>query len=221
MAANPNFLKVLTDVVELKHPKLDQPYRFNPQAQRSDPCAATAQGAAYSVQWVMSRDDAKVLYKMCEQHFAERKAAGEKIGTFTTVFGMKKQDDGTVSFTAKRNATKGDGTPATPPHVIGLDLQELPDKRIWSGSKGKIRALAFPTKNGTTGEHGISLMLDTVQVTEAVYGGDNLADDFGPPQRAASTPADPFADDLAPAKAGAAGPGLERDVPTFEDDLPF
>jgi hypothetical protein len=54
-----------------------------------------------------------------------------------------------------------------------------------------------------------------VQVTEAVYGGDNLADDFGPPQRVASTPADPFADDFAPAKAGAAGPGLERDVPTF------
>jgi hypothetical protein len=221
MAQNPNFHKVMTDLVELKYPKLDQPYRFDSMKNTSTPCAPTAQNAAYSVAWVMSRDDAKVLYQLCKQHFTDRKAAGEKIGEFSTVYGMKKQEDGTVIFTAKRGAASKDGKVNDPPKVIGADLKPLADVRIWGGSKGKVRALAFPVHSPNDKSWGISLLLDTVQVTEPLYGdaGGNLEDDFGPPAKA-SAPAD--FDDFDTPKAGAAGPGLERGVPTpDEDDLPF
>lgn len=222
MASNPNFHKLVTDEVELRYPRLDQPYRFNPSTNASEACLPTAANAAWSVAFVMPRDEASVLYRLLQKHFAERKAAGEKVGPFSTVFGMKKNDDGTVTFSAKRKATKGDGTQATAPQVVDAVGRELEDKAIWSGSKGRVRCLAFPSKNGTTGEYGISLLLDTVVVTDPVYGGDSL-DDFGITTPAAPrTGLDDF-DAPAPAKASRpAGPAFDP-APDFgpDDELPF
>jgi hypothetical protein len=63
-----------------------------------------------------------------------------------------------------------------PPVVIDGQKQPLADKAIWSGSKGNLRLLAFAVTD-PDGKGGISLLLDTVQVVHAVYGGDGL-DDF-------------------------------------------
>ena len=51
----------------------------------------------------------------------------------------------------------------------------MPDKKIWSGSVGTLRLWAWPNHSPSSNQYGISLWLDTVQVTKAVYKTD---DDF-------------------------------------------
>jgi hypothetical protein len=213
--ANEDFLKVVVPDVELLYPRLGATYRYNTAQKKSEQCQPTANGAAYTVNWVMSLDDASKLHAKLKAHFAERKAVNAKIGDFKTVFGMKKRDDGRVEFRAKRNGTKGDGTVNTPPTVIGGDKQPLADPNIWGGSIGTVRFYAAPTVDPDD-NHGISLFFDAVQVTKAVYGGNGL-DDFEEKPMEKSAAADPFAD------AGSAAPPPARPSlrDELEDDLPF
>jgi hypothetical protein len=63
MANNDDFHKVLVKNVTLQYPKLNSCYRFNTQKQASEPCAATASGAAWSVAFDMPKEQAKPLYE--------------------------------------------------------------------------------------------------------------------------------------------------------------
>ena len=166
-----DFKTIMVRNVELLWPRLNQTYRYNTADKRSEPCKPTANGATYSVSWKMTKEEAKIIYDECKAHYTARKGEG-----FTTVFGMRKNDDGTITFRAKRNGTKGDGSENTPPRVIDGMKKDLEDKGIWTGSKGTIRCTAVPVNN-PNGEGGITLLFDTVQVTHAVYGGGGL-DDF-------------------------------------------
>jgi len=180
MANDTDFLKVVIKDVTLHWPRLDQPYRYNNQEKRTEACAATVTGAGYSISWDMPMDEARDLYNALKAHYAECKKSKPKMPDFAQVFGMKKDEDaGTVRFTAKKRAVSNDGKINKPPRVVDGQLNDLPaeEKAIWSGSKGSIRVRAFPTTD-PDGTGGISLLLDTVQVTEAVYGGDSLEDDF-------------------------------------------
>jgi hypothetical protein len=203
-----DFKTIMVRNVELLWPRLNTTYRYNTAEKRSEPCKPTANGATYSVSWKMDKEQAKALYAECKAHFEARKGNG-----FTTVFGMKKDEDGSVIFRAKRNGTKGDGTENTPPRVIDGKKAPLEDPAIWTGSRGTIRCTAVPTNN-PDGEGGITLLFDTVQVTHAVYGGGGLddfdevdttyaggsagsdLDDFDAPAPAAAKPAPAPADDL-------------------------
>ena len=187
MAANQDFMKVVEKDVEFLWPRLDQPYRYNNAEKRTEPCAENVTGAGYSIAFKMSLTDGKALKERLKAHYEGCRARNAKLPEFTDVFGSKRllDDDGKptdfVQFTAKKRAISNDGKVNKPPTVVGRDLKELEDKAIWTGSGGHIRALAFPTTD-PDGKGGISLLLDAVQINEAVYGGDNLEDDFGPAQ---------------------------------------
>lgn len=206
--ANRNvFHKVLTPLVELQYPHLDGTHRFNVQEQRSEPCSPTAAGAAWSVSWSLPLDAAKKLQAELKDHYNACRAEDKSLPEFARIFGAKKQDDGTVQFRAKRNGTKASGDVNTPPKVIDGAKNALEDKAIWGGSKGVVRALAFPSK-APDGTGGISLMLDAVQVVEPVYGGNGL-DDFDDHGSSMSS-VDPFGD-TAPAGKPVAQPAAEAD----------
>tara|TARA_R110001632_G_scaffold1327_2_gene5289 strand:+ start:1532 stop:2185 length:654 start_codon:yes stop_codon:yes gene_type:complete len=217
MAANPVFKKVLLKDIEFQYPRLDNTYRFNSQDQRSEPCSPTAQGAAWSISWSMSHEDAKSLHGELTEHYSQCAARDTTLPAFSKIFGMKKLDDGRVTFRAKKNGTNRNGDANQPPIVIGADKQPLADKAIWTGSKGTLRVVAFPSKS-PQGEGGITLLLDAVQVTEPAYGGDGL-DDF---------------DQVAPAKPDAQDdpfglPPIKSDPPQskvsadrdLDDEIPF
>ncbi|CAB5222468.1 hypothetical protein UFOVP373_9 [uncultured Caudovirales phage] len=187
MANNDDFLKVLAKNVTFQYPKLNQTYRFNTQKQASEPCAPTASNAAWSVAFEMTKDEARPLFEQLKAHYEACRGRSPKMPQFKTVFGMKKNEEtGTVSFTAKRNGMKKDGTPNKAPTVIDGQKQPLADLSFWGGSKGTIRAWAVAVID-PDGNGGISLLLDAVQVTEAVYGGNGL-DDFD----TVESKADPF-----------------------------
>lgn len=214
MATNPNFLKIMVNDVEIKWPRLDQPYRFDPNKKETVACAANAQGAGFSIHWLMTKEQANTFGKQCVAHYTECQGR-ETLPAFTRIFGSKPDVDkdgnptGMVLFRAKRNAMSSAGQEMKPPQVIGLDLQPLADPAIWSGSKGNIRATVFPSTDPQTQEGGISIIFDAVQVTEAVYGGANLEDDFGPAQAAEGSVAADFtpAATVAAAAASAAPAG--------------
>ena len=179
--ATEDFLKVLAKGT-LQYPKLNQTYRYNTAEKKSEPCAPTASNAAWSVVIEMTKEDARPIYEALRGHYEASKARSPKLPPFSKVFGMKKLKDeqgnetGIVHFTAKRNGTKSDGSANTIPLVIDGQLQPLSDLNIWGGSKGVVRAWAVAVVD-PEGAGGISLLLDAVQVTEAVYGGNGL-DDF-------------------------------------------
>lgn len=212
--AKEDFLKVIVSDVELRYPRLSATYRFNTAEKRSEPCQPTASGAAFTVNWVMPMDAASKLHSQLKAHFMARKAVNAKIGEFTTVFGMRKLDDGMVEFRAKRNGTKADGKINEPPTVIGGDKQPLADANVWSGSVGTVRFYAVPTVD-PDGKHGISLYFDAVQITKAVYGGGGLDDFDEKPMEKPAAAADPFGE---PAQAAYSAPKPRNDL---EDDLPF
>ena len=193
MANNDDFMKVLAKNVTLQYPKLNQCYRFNTQKQASEPCAQSASNAAWSVSFNMPKAEAKPIYDAMVQHYENTRKRNPKLPQFKTVFGMKKlkddsgNDTGIIQFSAKRNGMKKDGSPNQAPAVIDGQKQPLADLNIWGGSKGTVRAWAVAVVD-PEGKGGISLLLDAVQVTEAVYG-DGGMDDFDVTD---TKPTDPF-----------------------------
>lgn len=187
MAQNDDFLKVLAKNVTLQFPKLNQTYRFNTQKQQSEPCAQTASNAAWSIGFEMPKEEARSIFEQLRAHYEACRARNSKMPPFKTVFGMKKNEEaGTVSFSAKRNGMKKDGSPNKAPTVIDGQKQPLADLAFWGGSKGTVRAWAVAVVD-PDGNGGISLLLDAVQVTEARYG-DGGMDDFD----TVESKADPF-----------------------------
>lgn len=187
MANNDDFLKVLAKNVTLQFPKLNQTYRFNTQKQQSEPCAPTASNAAWSIGFEMPKEEARPIFEQLRAHYEACRARNSKMPPFKTVFGMKKNEEaGTVSFSAKRNGMKKDGSPNKAPTVIDGQKQPLADLAFWGGSKGTVRAWAVAVID-PDGNGGISLLLDAVQVTEARYG-DGGMDDFD----TVESKADPF-----------------------------
>lgn len=177
MATNTDFLKVLVKDTTFHWPRLDQPYRYNSQEKRTEACAPNVTGAGYSIAFDVTMSEAKDLHKMLKAHYNETKSRNSKLPEFSTVFGMKKDEAaGTVRFTAKKRAVSNSGELNKPPVVIDGHKKPLAEKNIWSGSTGNLRLLAFAATD-PDGKGGISLLLDTVQVVNATYGGDNL-DDF-------------------------------------------
>lgn len=204
--AKTDFKQFMIRDVEFLYPRLNKTYKYNTAEKRQEECNPRVQGAAYSLGWIMSKDDARSLFEELKAHHA---ACGKT--DFKTVFGMKSRDDGTVLFSAKRNGVNGKGEENSPPTVIDGAKQLLENTAIWGGSKGNLRVVAYPTTD-PDGVNGISLLLDTVQVVEAVYGGGGL-DDFEQievPKVEGTAGSDPFAA-ASPAPANA----------DLDDDLPF
>lgn len=180
MAKNPDFLKVTFKDVELKWPRLDKTYRYNSQKKETEPCAATVQGAGWSVAWDTDLAEAKEFRAAMIKHYNDCRARKPDLPEFTKIFGAKKDEEkGVVTFSASRKAVSNSGEANKPPKVLNGTFGDLEDKAIWSGSQGGVTIFAVPTVD-PDGVGGIKLLLDTVVVWEPVYGGSNPEDDFGP-----------------------------------------
>jgi hypothetical protein len=209
--AKTDFKPVMIRNVEFKYPRLNGTYRYNTSEKKSEECAPTASNAAYSIAWEMTADDAKTLHADLKAHYetCQTKAA------FSKVFGMKKLDSGNYEFRAKRNGTNSQGALNDKPRVIDGMKQPLADLAFWGGSKGSIKVTAYPVTD-PDGIGGVSLLIDTVQVTHAVYGGGGL-DDFDEVPTTMAGGVDEALDDFGPAAAPA--PVAAPDE--LQDEIPF
>jgi len=214
--AKTDFKPVMIRNVEFKWPRLNETYRYNSAEKRSDPSAPTAAGAAYSIAWEMTADETKKLHNELKAHHESCDTKGE----FKTIFGMKKLESGNYEFRAKKNGVNSQGALNERPRVIDGAKLPLEDLSFRSGAKGSIRVTAYPTANPQTDppQHGISLLIDTVQVTHAIYGGGGL-DEFEEVATTMQGGIDEALDEFGPATAPATQAEPE---PTLEDDeIPF
>jgi len=214
--ANPDFKKFVFKNVTFSWPRLDQPYRYNPSTEKSEPCPANAQGAGYSLAWMMPMDEAKAVRDEMKAHYDECRSRNNRLPEFAAVFGLKSLLDkdgnptGEAQFTAKKSAMTNDGKENKMPVVVKADHTPLEDRAIWGGSTGHVRVLAFGATNPQDKSGGISLLLDAVVITAAEYGGDGLGDDFGDPEEI---------DDLP--KAADIDAASQSGTDKIEGDIPF
>lgn len=174
--ANPDFKKILIKDAYIQWPKLDSCYsydRMNKEWQKVD---KSAPNAAWYCGVLLDAEEAMKLGKELKAHYEECRSRNPSLPPYKTIFGLVKNDDGTMIFNGKKKGVTKKGLPNDEPIVIGGDKKPLEDRRIWSGSKGVVRFAAHPTTN-PDGEGGVSLMLDAVQVTKAVYASNDF-DDF-------------------------------------------
>ena len=211
--AKTDFKPVMIRNVEFKYPRLNNCYRYNTAEKRSEECAPTASNAAYSIAWEMTAEEAKTLHAELKAHYETCQTKAP----FSKIFGMKKLDSGNYEFRAKRNGTNSQGQQNEKPRVIDGSKQPLADLAFWGGSKGSIKVTAYPVTD-PDGNGGISLLIDTVQVTHAVYGGGGL-DDFDEVATTMEGGIDASLDDFGPATAPA--PQAAPAPAELEDEIPF
>jgi hypothetical protein len=216
--ANTDFKKMVLRNLEFKYPRLNTTYRYNTAEKRSEECAPTAQGATYSISWEMGKYEAKKLHDELKAHYETCKTKGP----FSKVFGMKKLENGNYEFKAKKNGVNREGNVNKKPEVVDGMKQPLADLKFFSGSKGNIIFTAYPSSNPQTSppEYGITLMIEKVQVTHAVYGGGGL-DDFDEVTTTISGVIDLSPDDFGPATAQPASPAQEMADALGDDEIPF
>ena len=215
--ANTDFKGIMIRDVEFKFPKLGATYKFNTAENRSEECNPRAQGAAYSVGWTMNADAARKLQTELKTHYESCTTKAP----FAKIFGMKKLDDGSYSFSAKRNGVNGQGEPNPLPKVINGLKEPLEDVHIWGKSTGNIKVTAYPVTS-PSGEGGISLLIDVVQVVNAVYGGSGGLDDFDTIAPVGKIQ-DPDLNDFGVAAAGDPFAGIPKTASNdlAMDDIPF
>ena len=211
--AKTDFKPVMIRNVEFKYPRLNGTYRYNTSEKKSEECAPTASNAAYSIAWEMTAEEAKTLHAELKAHYETCQTKAP----FSKVFGMKKLDSGNYEFRAKRYGTNSQGQQNEKPRVIDGMKQPLADTAFWGGSKGSIKVTAYPVTD-PEGIGGVSLLIDTVQVTHAVYGGGGL-DDFDEVATTMSGGVDASLDDFGPATAPA--PQAAPAPAELEDEIPF
>lgn len=170
------FKDVLIRNVIFQWPRLDSGYVFNSTENKSEKVTTSTPGAEWSISFIVSHEEAQDLWKQAIAHFNDCKKTNSKLGKFGTIHTMKKQDDGTVLFTAKKKCITSKGTPSQAVKVIDGLKQPLADLSIWSGSTGNLKVSMLPTFNPKQEQWGIKLLLSAVQVIDAKYA--DGADDF-------------------------------------------
>ena len=215
--ANTDFKQMLLRNLELKYPRLNATYRYNTAEKRSEECAPTAQGATYSISWEMGKDEAAKLHSELKAHYETCKTKGP----FSKVFGMKKLENGNYEFKAKKNGVNRQGNVVEKPKVVDGMKKPLADVKFWSGSKGNIIVTAYPSSNPQTQppEYGITLMINSVQVTHAVYGGG--LDDFEEVPTTMSGGVEEALDDFGIVTTPTEAPAADVPAKLEDDEIPF
>ena len=153
--------------VKAYYPKIDKPYRFDSSAGakgKSVPCAATDDGAKYELQFVLTSEQAKELYKVMNNEY---KTSDQRTDSWAAKLDQpfKEQEDGTFLGKASIKAAYN-SAPTSPPTQFDSQNTRLPEGfQLTTGSTNSIAVVLVPYEiNGT----GVSLRLKSVQILALV-----------------------------------------------------
>lgn len=157
-------MNYIIENAEVKYPRLDKTYRFDNTENRSVPCDPLDDGAAYSSQFILDKDQAKALQVAMVEAYAGAKK--EKDGWPTEIpFPFKKTDDGRYEGKVTFKGAYGKDVTSKPKQYDGAN-KELPDGfQLTTGSTANFSVTLVPYSMATT---GVSLRLRAVQVTKYV-----------------------------------------------------
>ena len=141
-----------------------EPMAFNSQENTSKPCTWQTAGATYAVQFILKKDEGMALAKSVLQHGASRAAQNTQMGEIKDIHGMKFLEDGRIKFTAKRKAMQNSGQKARDVRFVDGQKSAIEDRTIYKGALVNVQFASAPTKNPSTGNWGMALFLDAVQL---------------------------------------------------------
>ena len=148
-------------------PKIDKPYRFDNDENRSVPCNATEDGAAYELAFKMSKEDAKEFWSFIEDSWKQYlKTNGKKPEKMKNMpFYEDKEDPTQLVFKAKIKAAYS-GQPTKKPTVFNAANQAIddPEFMLTTGSTVNVAVQAVPYMTGMAS--GVSLRLRAVQLID-------------------------------------------------------
>jgi hypothetical protein len=222
-----DFMQHLLNNVTFMRPRMNQPYRWDSMFKNDDgnmgkyvACSADDDKAHWSISFEMDKAAATEFWNVAKAHFQNRNPK-EK---FAAIHSYRDLEDGLIQFTAKRNCKTKKGEFTEPPKMVDHNLEKLTDRAIWSGSKGDVNVTMLPTHNPSKKEWGISLMLTSVQVIEARYGGGDDLDGFKKatppdnPMAVQDNPDNPYGLPDLPEQPAPSKPAITDDL---DDEIPF
>lgn len=151
--------------VTAMYPRINQPYHWSESQNKSVPCSATQDGAAYEMSFTMNKDQAAELYALMKEAYMEgrEKSWPEEFPKAKKIF--NKQEDGT--YLAKTSIkAQYNGKLTNPPKQYDSQEKLLgEDFMLTTGSTVNIAVDFFPHKmNGGN----VALWLRMVQVIKYV-----------------------------------------------------
>mgnify|MGYP000070503943 CR=1 FL=1 len=150
----------MIDNVEILYPRINRTYHFDQAENRSVPCDPLAENAAYETKFLMTKDQAKALFKCMAEAYAEKRENKwpEKLD-----MPFEKHDDGRYIGKAKLKGAYS-GEPTKKPLQVDAKGKELPeDFQLTTGSTCNLAVIFVPYNMR---DHGVSLRLKAVQVVQ-------------------------------------------------------
>ena len=154
------------------------PVVFNSSLGRSEDCTVTTPNAAWSVSFTLDDKNRDALEQAARAHFADVKATDKRISSYGGIHSMRKQDDGSVMYTARKKCMTAKGKQNQEPKIVDGNKFPIENRDFWGGTTINLMVTLLPTNSPASGEWGISILLDAIQVVEPVYGSDER-EDFG------------------------------------------
>lgn len=170
-----DFLSRIYKGVVFQFPHVDKPVIYDTREGRSVEVSETTPGAMWQLPFEVDSATDKTILADASQHFSECKSRNSRMGNFETVHGRKEVDGG-VRYNTKRKTMTSMGKQNQEPRIVDGKRMPLENRAFWGGSTGNIKVTMMPSLNQSSGEWGISLLLDSAQVLEAIYG--DAAEDF-------------------------------------------
>jgi hypothetical protein len=155
-------MSYLVNNVEALYPRINRTYRFDNTENRSVPCDPLDDGAAYEMQFRMTKDQAKELFTSMAKAYAEKREDKwpEKLD-----MPFKKDEDGMYIGKAKLKGAYS-GEPTNAPLQVDAKGKELPsDFLLTTGSTVNLAVMFTPYNMR---DHGVSIRLNGVQVVKYV-----------------------------------------------------
>ena len=158
MAKN-NYTRININNVEAMYPRLDKPYKWSDPQGKSMPCDAFDEGAAYEVNFNMTKEQAVDLYKNMVTAWDEGRQSSwpEKIK-----MSFKELDGGRWRGKVRIKAAYGQNIVRPPAHYDAKGVKLDDDFQLTSGSTVNINVELVPYSTST--QFGISLRVRAVQV---------------------------------------------------------
>jgi len=209
--------------VTVRYPRINRPYRFCSIENKTVPCDALEDGAAYELSFELDKAGAIELHKRCMEIYNAAASADtkRKWKEKPQYLPYREPSEEGQPFMVKAKLKGAYGTDKTrPPMQKDAQRKDLPeDFMLTSGSKCNVWGVLFAYNTGAVS--GVSFRLKGVQVLELseMQGGDDpFSETSGFTGNASSTSSaaesDPFG--LPPAKPAAPAPAMALD-----DEIPF
>ena len=146
--------------VEAMWPRINRTYKYDTVEQRSVPCNPTDEGSSYTLQFRMTEEQAKALYKQMKLAYDSKKEANwpQKF-----VMPFKKDEDGTYTHKAKLKGSYDNEPTRKPAHYDAKGVKLPEDFMLTNGSIVNVAVVCVPYN---VRDNGVSLRLRAVQVVD-------------------------------------------------------